>query len=202
MDGDGPTDPVLDQNAEFPFGLAITAVNSKEGYRLLDNRPDVYLINLKDGSRKCIRRRLDMGGAKFSPGGRYLWWYDRVGHNFFTYDISNGKLANVSRAVGRILYDEEWDRADFPSSYGLGNWLQEDKGMFVYDRYDIWRLDPTGVLPPTNMTYGYGRKHKIKMRLVSFNGHFSQTPPPIRLGDSLVVAGLDEVTKSGNGFLR
>jgi len=42
--------------------------------------------------------------------------------------------------------------------YGSAGWTDEDKAFLVYDRYDIWKLDPTGSNPPLKLTNGRSSK--------------------------------------------
>ncbi len=59
--------------------------------------------------------------------------------------------------------DEENDVPDDPNDYGVAGWTIGDKNVLLYDRYDIWSIDPsTGVA--SNFTAGYGRKNKLIFR--------------------------------------
>ncbi len=31
-----------------------------------------------------------------------------------------------------------------PGSYGIGGWTKNDKYVFINDRFDIWKVDPSG----------------------------------------------------------
>ncbi len=42
----------------------------------------------------------------------------------------------------------------------------DDRYVFLYDRYDIWKADPSGKEPPVCVTNGYGRKNKVQLRYV------------------------------------
>ena len=45
-----------------------------------------------------------------------------------------------------------------------------DGSVLVYDRYDIWQLDPTGVKPAVDVTDGVGRRNNIQFRLADTGG--------------------------------
>jgi dipeptidyl aminopeptidase/acylaminoacyl peptidase len=47
----------------------------------------------------------------------------------------------------------------------MGFWLQDEKGVILFDRYDMWLVDPDGINSPINLTNGFGQKHKIIFRL-------------------------------------
>ena len=51
---------------------------------------------------------------------------------------------------------------DFPlqglEPYGVMGWSENDGAVLVYDRYDVWSLDPKGERAPVCVTAGEGRK--------------------------------------------
>jgi len=129
-------------------------------------RKDVYEVDAASGNRRLIKKDLD-GLAQLSPAGKFIYWYDMVAKNYFTY--SDGKIVNISSHVKNKLYDEEYDMPSYATPYGVMNWLKDDSSLFVYDRYDIWKLDPLSIKLPENITNGLGRKSKTSYRFVSTN---------------------------------
>jgi hypothetical protein len=70
---------------------------------------------------------------------------------------------NLTASANVKWGDEDNDVPDDPSAYGVADWEQGDKNVLIYDRYDIWSIDPaTGVA--TNFTNGIGRKNKLEFR--------------------------------------
>ncbi|RYZ92131.1 MAG: S9 family peptidase, partial [Sphingobacteriaceae bacterium] len=55
-----------------------------------------------------------------------------------------------------------------PAPYGIIGWHQLDSFAYVYDRYDIWKLDPTGRVKPINITRN-GRANKDVYRYVKLD---------------------------------
>ena len=31
---------------------------------------------------------------------------------------------------------------DYPDNYGIARWTKNDAALLVYDRFDIWQMDP------------------------------------------------------------
>ena len=151
-------------------------------------RKDVYEIDATIGNRKLIKKDLD-GMVQVSPAGKFIYWYDMVTKNYFTY--SDGKIVNVSSQVKNKLYDEEYDMPSYATPYGIMNWLKDDSSLFVYDRYDIWKLDPLGIKLPENITNGLGRKTKTSYRFVSTNPEERY----INTGQSILLKTFDELSK-------
>ncbi len=50
---------------------------------------------------------------------------------------------------------------DFPSSYGIASWTNNDESVIIRDRYDLWEFFLKGSKKPRNITNGFGRKNKI-----------------------------------------
>ena len=159
----------MDKNPEYPYALERNRVNEKEGYRLPEERPDIYLVDLRDGTRHCVARRVQYASPEFSPMGRYVFWFDMRDQNYYVYNIRTSKTVNVSAKVRFPLYDEWTDEQQRFKSYGTVNWEGDDKRMLVYDRFDVWALDPEGERPPVNMSGGYGRANRTRLRFVYLN---------------------------------
>jgi len=50
-----------------------------------------------------------------------------------------------------------------PSSYGAAGWNEDESAFFVYDKYDMWRVDPAGAAEPQRVTRN-GREKGIVYR--------------------------------------
>jgi len=188
----------------------LTAINTtlSESYWLAKKKPDIYLVNTHNGERTCIFKQFrgwdQFQGweINFSTEGKYLWWFDREKKAYYTYSIANGIIRNISSKIPSPPYDELWDAPGHPSSYGPAFWLKDDGALFIYDRYDIWRLDPEAKIPPINITRGYGRKHKIVLRFVYKNGKgYTSQEPPVAYNDTILLCGFNETNKN-NGFFK
>lgn len=159
----GMQDIIVAANNDSRYVLGTTDTGSRiqsqwEG----GTRSAAYLIDLKTGSRRQITDR-NKGRFALSPGGNYVIWFDPTEQNWFTYSIATGKKTNITASTGTKLGDEENDVPDDPSSYGVAGWTTGDKSVLIYDRYDIWSIDPaTG--SATDFTNGIGRKNHLIFR--------------------------------------
>jgi hypothetical protein len=104
---------------------------------------------------------------ELSPYGKYVVYYNYDKNAWHTYNIATGITRNISQTIPVPMYDEESDMTAQPAfAHGMAGWTAGDRTLWVYDRYDIWELDPEGLRPPVNLTKGYGRAHRIRFRRV------------------------------------
>jgi dienelactone hydrolase len=129
-------------------------------------KKSIYIIDPLTGDRKKIISDLN-GMPQISPHGNYVIWYDMIQKNYFTY--CNDIITNISKSIPFRLYDEEYDMPSEPTPYGIMRWHEKDSFVYVYDRYDIWRLDPAGKKAPLNITSGMGRRNTVSYRYINLD---------------------------------
>jgi dipeptidyl aminopeptidase/acylaminoacyl peptidase len=129
-------------------------------------RKDIYSIEPATATKTLVKKELD-GMAQISPLGKYIYWYDSKARQYFSYH--NGVINAMSKQINQKMYDEEYDMPSDPTPYGQMKWEENDASLFVYDRYDIWQVDPLGKKLPLNITAGVGRKTKTSYRFISTN---------------------------------
>ena len=147
---------------------ALFAATTTKPYRIESqwrgsSRMDMYAVNPATAATTLVMNGLDgvMFGA--SPGGKHLLWYNYATKQYHAYS-STGGTKTISKGIGVALADEENDIPDDARPYGLMGWEANDAALYVYDRYDIWKLDPNGVQPPVCITQGQGRKRQWVLR--------------------------------------
>ncbi|GAA4404930.1 prolyl oligopeptidase family serine peptidase [Nibrella viscosa] len=125
---------------------------------------DLYLIDTETGKPTKIANDAMVSEPRLSPGGLYVTWYDERDSLWRAWSVREGKRVDLTRGLPAKFFDEEHDTPNLPGSYGSAGWTTGDRYFWLYDRYDIWQIDPTGREKPVNLTAGYGRKHKIQLR--------------------------------------
>lgn len=157
---------VPSREGDGPYALGMSSKN----YRIQQqweqsNLQDIYLIDMSNGSRRLVQEKV-RGEAAFSPAGKFIFWYDWKGKSWYTYEVSTGKVRNITAKIKVPLYDELDDHPDDPPPHGTMGWQENDRFVYLYDRYDIWQCDPAGITAPVNLTRGWGRRHKLTFRHV------------------------------------
>lgn len=125
---------------------------------------DVFVINPSTSQTQKIASKVR---ANIYPSytGKYLLMYDEEKKQYSCYNAESNTTVLVAKDIPYPLYDEENDMPDAPNAYGIVKWMEEDKYVLIYDRYDIWKVDPTGKEKSVAITNG--RKDKIENRYVT-----------------------------------
>ncbi len=142
--------------------------NRIEGQWTGRTKTTAYTISTVDGKRKLV---LANSPADFnaSPAGKYVYWYDPVAKNYFTYDVNTDAVKNITAKINVPLYNEEFDMPDYPNPHGVLGWLEGDSVIYVYDKYDVWKTDPSGLLNPEVLFEQFGRKNNNVIRYIQTN---------------------------------
>jgi dipeptidyl aminopeptidase/acylaminoacyl peptidase len=157
---------------------------------------DYYLIDIETGIKRKIVT--DKSLVSLSPQGNYILWYDPEDSSYHSRstNINSNEILNLSSKIPVSFYDERWDMPEDPKAYGIAGWSENDKYAFLYDRFDIWRVDLDGTKVPMCATRNYGRKNQLRLRYQKLDPEeeFIDTNKPV------IVSAFDERNKSEGYF--
>jgi len=125
---------------------------------------DIYAINANTGEKKLISKDFK-GNIYPSYTGKYLLLYNDKQKGYSVYNSEASQLYQVGADIKVPLYDEENDVPDDPNNYGIVKWMEDDKYVLIYDRYDVWKVDPNG--KEKSIAISNGRKDKIEFRYIN-----------------------------------
>ncbi len=155
-------------------------------------KSDVYLVDLQSGNKKLVRKKLE-GNANASPLGKYIYWFSNPDTAWFAYSVDKGTVSRLTHNRMVRFAEEEDDHPDYPAPYGVAGWTANDEHILVYDRYDIWLIDPLAPASAVRLTTGRDKKQRYR---------YVKTDPEERYidaGRSLLLRSFDEVSKQ-EGF--
>ncbi|MCC6289235.1 MAG: S9 family peptidase [Chitinophagaceae bacterium] len=154
---------ITDTDGDGSVFAGITDINNRIALQWQGNTlKDVYSIKADDGTRQIIKKDIE-GQIGISPAGKYIFWYDAKAKNYFAW--KNGTLKNFTAKIPVKLYQEDFDMPSNPTAYGIMDWTQSDLAVLIYDRFDVWQVDPADVIAPVNITKT-GRKTGTRYRYI------------------------------------
>jgi predicted peptidase len=147
---------------------------------------------LYDFQTKSKRKILSSSWANpaISTDEKYIFWYDPLDSCWHLYDINLGQTKILASAKESTWYDELHDTPSPPDSYGIGGWVVADQAVLIYDRYDIWKVDPKDPLTAIPLTTG--RDHKKVYRIVDLDRQNDYINP----NQPMLLHVFDEKTKT------
>lgn len=103
---------------------------------------DLYAIDVSTGAKLPIEDRVTTLGPA-SPTGRFVTWFS--GDDWFVRDLERGETRNLTEgaATAFVNLDVTPTREQMPP-HGAAGWLEDDEGLLLYDRWDVWLARPDG----------------------------------------------------------
>ncbi len=147
---------------------------------------DYYIIDLKTGNKKQVLSGKD--NVQLSPTGKYTVWYEQNDSAYYSIDNKTRKTIALTKHLNVHFFNELNDMPTEPGIYGLAGWSDNDESVFIYDRYDIWKIDPSGKNTAVNITNNYGRTNKIRLRYIKLDNDLVFLPT----NKNILLKGFDE----------
>lgn len=148
---------------------------------------DVYVLDTYTGMKQEIAKNLNKD-PEISPSGRYAIWYGSEDSTYYLHDMQWNQKSKLSKEIK--YYDERHDTPQLPDSYGVAGWMENDEAVFIYDAYDIWKIDPKD--PMTAIPLTNGRSSYTRYRIVNVN----KEKPEISKNALLLLNAFNEDDKS------
>jgi dienelactone hydrolase len=186
--------PILKGNGDVALGYNESPYLRESGWTGKYSR-DYYLVDVNSGIKREI---VDCQPyVRISPGGKYVIWYHYEEGNFYarSTDINNLEAVPLTGILPVKFFDEDDDRPTEPSPYGIAGWSEDDRFIYIYDRYDIWRIDPSGERVPVCITKGLGRRTQTRLRYLQLDYDLDYIPHD----QPVLLNAFNEKTMS-NGF--
>lgn len=124
---------------------------------------DVYLTNLNSGTHELLFKAVEFSPA-LSPFGNYLYWWEPKDSNYYCYSIDKKSIVNLTKSIATSFAVDNNDYPEETGSYGSMGWTENDRAFYLYDKYDVWKLDPKAQVPALNVTAGLGKKLNMRLR--------------------------------------
>lgn len=189
-------DVVVSKNSNY--ALAATDKPYRKEQTWYGDYQDVYVVNLQTGEKNKIAEKIEENPTISTSGNYAVFYKDK---HWFLYDTRSKKTTNVTKNIKSNFNDIFQDIPANPSSNGFGGWIDDDKGFFLYDNWDIWYFETANPDNYRCITQGKGKTDNIKYSLRRLDrevDYFSSK-------DTLILLGFNKSNKNAgiyNAFLN
>ena len=157
------SDPIMDRDLNSRY--ALFADNTKYDIERSWEYPwrnDYYLLDIQTGR---FAQTLANSGSRpiLNPASNHVVYYNYDTEDWHSINLETNIGRNLTKFLKVKFSDEDDDHPAPVASNGYGG-FDKDGNFYVYDKYDIWKLDPTGRQQPIKITPD-GREKKITYRL-------------------------------------
>ncbi len=173
----------------------------EESQWISEAKVSVYLVDLRSGERKLLKKNIKYTNDRFaiSPSENYVLNYDCEKRLYSSYNIKTGVTISLTHSVPVSFGNSDYSDQPYPPPpVGIAAWVENDETVLIYDDYDLWQLDLDGKKLPINITNGFGRKRKIKFRLVDGTGRWDYIAS-VKCAQKVLLSAFSKVDKF-NGF--
>ena len=197
---------VVDHRSETDIAVGATNLPYRKSLSWdVQGFQDTYLVNLKTGKRELLLEKSRVN-PRLSPEGKFVTWWDAEELKWFamstakksTGDETQREPVEISSGIGHALQNELHDTPSLPRPYGSAGWLKDDSAFLIYDKFDIWKLDPTGKADPVCLTEGVGRERSIQFRYQQLD----REQRAIDLEQPMMLTAFNRETKAAGFFVR
>lgn len=117
-----------------------------------------YLLSFKENRKTPLEDIKDNTFVQLSPSAKYVIYFDNTLKNYFVYETGTGIRRNITIGI-----QENWQKKENNGYYGkyIEGWEVDDARVYINGQQDIWKIDPSGLTRPLNLTNGYGNSHNI-----------------------------------------
>ncbi len=157
---------------------------------------DAYVVDLAGGRATLVGEKL-RGSARISPEGRWVYWWDGDRQGWFGKASTGGDEIALTAGMPHAVHNELDDHPDAPPAYGEAGWTAGDAAFLVYDRHDLWAIDPARPGSPRAITDGLGRREGLRFRLVDTDPDEEAVPT-----DAPILLTAFDLTSKQSGLYR
>jgi dipeptidyl aminopeptidase/acylaminoacyl peptidase len=187
------SDRQIQYTSEGDGSIAIATIDSNytiasqwEGY----GKRDLYAIQTANGTKQLIQKGLKGNLVTASYDGSMIVYYDEISKQYKSFNTKTNQTKQIAKDIPFPLYDEDNDVPDDPNAYGIAMWMDNNKSFILYDRYDLWLVDATGI--NTSQLLTKGRTAKRIYRFVNLN----QDKKNIGFNDTILLKSFNELDKN------
>lgn len=129
---------------------------------------DYYVINLETGEKKLALKK-HRGHCELSESGKYLVYYVRNENKWYALDHQSGKSKLLTDKINAIFYEDDNGNPAEEDAIGIMGYTENDEAVFIYSKYDIYKVDLNDPAKKSCITMGKGEETKTVYRFVNLD---------------------------------
>ena len=130
-------------NADLVLGTDQMPYYKSASWEAWPRKKDAYIVYTKNWQLSPIGKGIK-GNISLSPKAKFVTWFSAEDLFYYSYEIATQKTRQITDNEKVKFYREIHDIPAPPSPNGWAGWSLNDEFMLIYDRYDIWKVDPKG----------------------------------------------------------
>jgi len=171
---------------------------------------DAYLIDLQTGSRERVLEDVQ-ATPQLSPTGQYVTWWDRSERDWKALSVDTKNEITLSTSIPHPVYNQRHDRPYPADPYGMAGWTAGDDEVLLYDKFDVWAVDPEEPDGARAVTDERGRAETLRFRYVDLEpdrdplawGNWPNVvDPPTVVPDGPLLFSAFHLDSKADGFFR
>lgn len=125
---------------------------------------DYYVKNIKTGQTELLLKNHSGYIPEIlpSPHGKYIAYFKSG--NWWVYNLNSKQHINLTGHLTVKLDNDINDNNGNIRAYGVAGWTNQDNSLFIYDEFDIWKID---ILSGESERITKGREKRISFRLAT-----------------------------------
>ena len=149
-------------NADFAIGY-VTKPYEKNYNWEYPNKRDAYLLNVKTGDIKLIKKAM-IEGIQLSTNGKSVIYFNDQNLQQYYLDVKSGKEYCITCNQKVEWLEDVNGMAQTPSPLGVIGWMKGEQEVLLQSKYDIWIYDIYSK-NLQSLTNQFGEQNKIRLRL-------------------------------------
>jgi dipeptidyl aminopeptidase/acylaminoacyl peptidase len=185
--------PDVDANENARFALGRRTAPYRQRLTWDGSYHDLQLVDLRTGGGVTIVSENSQPASMSPRGGFTVYWRDGGWHLF---DNETRTVRALTAELDVPFANEDHDYPSEPPGYGVAGWVEDDRAVLIYDKFDLWSF-PTDGTAPLCLTAGEGRRERRMFRIVTLDPE----QKAFAGGSALLLTGEHDVRKE-QGFFR
>ncbi len=132
------------------------------------NFRDSYLVEVETGERTLIAEATQ-ANPSLSPEETFLTWYEPGDSIWYVQEVGSDTRRELSAGIPHPTWNEIHDSPSAAGSYGSAGWLDGESAILLYDRHDVWAVDPRNPAAARSLTGESGRANDLRYRLIQLD---------------------------------